>query len=114
LSSVKRNFSNAFDKRPKANRLARVYGSHDKCCVASIHHASLRLDSMEQFLLTLLDGKNTLDAIQQAVADKLEHDEVFHERVVQQGISGAMLSTALKSTIEQTLYHFASHGLLES
>ena len=114
LSSVKRKLSNSFDKQPKANHLARVYGSHNKCCIASVHHASLRLDTMEQFLLTLLDGRNTLDAIQQAVADKLEHDEVFHERVVQQGVSGAMLSTALKSTIEQTLYHFASHGLLES
>jgi methyltransferase-like protein len=114
LSTVKRNCSNDFSAKPRANRLARVYGLHNKCCIASVHHASLRLDPMEQYLLTLLNGENTLDVIQQAVEEKLDHDAVFHERVIQQGISGSMLDTALQSTIEQTLYHFAGHGLLES
>lgn len=114
VSSVKRDFRNDFTNQPKANRLARVYGSRNKCCIASVRHASLRLDPMEQFMLTLMDGENTLDDIQQAVADRLEHDKVFHQQLVEQGITGSILSTTLKSTIEQTLFHFASHGLLES
>ncbi|WP_455220809.1 methyltransferase regulatory domain-containing protein [Kaarinaea lacus] len=114
LSTVKREFRNDFTSQPRANRLAQVYGRNNKCCVASVHHASLQLDSMEQYLLSLMNGENNLNAIQQAVEHKLEHDENFHQRVIQQGITGSMLNTALKSTIEQTLYHFASHGLLES
>ncbi|MCI0508398.1 MAG: class I SAM-dependent methyltransferase [Gammaproteobacteria bacterium] len=114
LSAVKRTFNDTFTGQPKANQLARIYGRHNKCCVASVHHANLRLDTMEQYLLTLLNGENTLDVIQQAIENKLEHDEVFHQQIVNQGISGSMINTALKSTIEQTLYHFAGHGLLES
>jgi methyltransferase-like protein len=114
VSTVKRTFNDHFTGQPKANHLARMYGRHNRSCVASVHHANLRLDPMEQYLLTLLNGENTLDVIQQAIENKLEHDEVFHLQIVNQGISGSMVNTALKSTIEQTLYHFAGHGLLES
>jgi len=114
LSTIKREFRSDFSGYPRANALARVYGQHNKSCVASVHHASLGLNVMEQFLLSLLDGSNSLDDIQQELSDKLAHDEDFHRRVIKEGITGNMLNTALKSTIEQTLYHFASHGLLES
>jgi len=114
LSITKREFRSDFSEYPRANILARIYGQHNRCCIASVHHASLQLDSLEQFMLSLLDGSNSLDDIQRAVADKLEYDEDFHQRVIKQGVTGSMLNTALKSTIEQTLFHFASHGLLES
>ncbi|HEY5603095.1 MAG TPA: methyltransferase regulatory domain-containing protein [Gammaproteobacteria bacterium] len=113
LSTVKRTFADNYAGKPRANKLARVYARHSKCCVASAHHASLRLDPMEQYLLGLLNGENTFGAIQQAIEHKLEHDREFHQRVINQGISESMINNALQSTIEQTLYHFAGHGLLE-
>ena len=73
LTAVKRSFSNQFTTHPRANRLARVYSSHYKECIASVHHASLRLDPMEQYLLTLLDGENSLDVIQQIIEHKLDY-----------------------------------------
>ena len=99
--------SNVTDK-PQATSLARIYSRHDRCCVASAHHASIKLDAVDRYILSALTGENTIHQIETKIISKMETDGKFR-RLVNQNIEGV----DLQSYLQQTIYHFASHGLLK-
>ena len=113
LSLVQREFANEFGLKPKASALARVYAGRQKCCMASVHHASVELDDLDIYLISLLNGEKTVLQLQLAVSAKAEQDAEFRRQLSTKGIRFPIDGALLSSNIEQLLYHYARLGLLQ-
>ena len=112
LSQVNRAFSADVTEKPTATRLAHVYAKHNRCCIGTMHHGNISLDDMDQYLLTLLDGKKTVAQIEKLVAEKIKTDSAFQVSLLQKGKDPNALLNSLDKKLEQSLYFFALNGLL--
>lgn len=109
FSTVKRTLCNTVTDKPRANALSRVYCNHDKCCFASAHHVSIQVDRLDRCIIALLTGQNDITQIESHLLAKAENDAAFRKH-----IEKAADLMPLKDYVEQTIYHFAAHGLLDN
>ncbi|MGD8567963.1 MAG: class I SAM-dependent methyltransferase [Gammaproteobacteria bacterium] len=108
FSMVKRGLQNTVAEKPKANTLSRVYNASDKCCFASAHHISIQMNYLDRYIISLLTGQNDITQIESNLLAKAENDTAFLRC-----IEKATEFMPLKDYLEQTIYHFAVHGLLD-
>lgn len=115
LSVVQRNFDSNLAEFPKASPLAQIYGQLNRCCIASVHHNSILMDEVSNYLLSLLTGENTLEDIVSDVIVKSEHDPVFRRQMDQKFLLGENFAVDdVTAKIERQLYHLLSHGLIQN
>jgi methyltransferase-like protein/2-polyprenyl-3-methyl-5-hydroxy-6-metoxy-1,4-benzoquinol methylase len=104
---AQRNLSNGVARRPQANALARYYSEDGRCCTGSAHHISIHLDIVDRFVISVLTGDHDLTQIK----DKLEH-KMASDADFKSFVEKNTKNISLESYLEQTLFHFAAHGLL--
>ena len=95
----------------EASKLAVTMASHHKCCTASVHHNSVRLDSIDAFVITRLDGKQSLQSIAKELLDSLKTQPMLRAEVYVM-IGEPATDTAIENYIQELIYYWRGLGIV--
>lgn len=112
ISSVRRNTAAEISDTPKLNELTRIAIRQAKPCVASVHHNSIAIDLLNQYVLSRMDGTNSIEDIGNQVLEIAEKDDELAKYLNSKGIVLPGDKAKLLSHINSLFYFFTSHGLL--
>ncbi|WP_455211991.1 hypothetical protein [Kaarinaea lacus] len=123
VTTVHRQCSTRIKEKPQFNALSRVFCRHNKFSIASIHHDSVALNSLQRELINLADGNRDVQQITTALS-KIFNDNEKIRADYNQMLESFRQNNAMHDTnnvngitpafVQQAITNLAYLGLLDN